>query len=164
MTSSGQSLDWAELLEIRRGARQEGKVVVWTNGCFDLLHVGHVRCLAMAKSLGDLLVVGVNSDSYLRRAKGPGRPLVQVEERLEILNAIRFVDFTIVFDEDTPAAALGRLQPDIHCKGAEYAPPQGKPIPEAEVVASYGGRLAFFPMILGSSTTELIRRIQRLEA
>jgi D-glycero-beta-D-manno-heptose 1-phosphate adenylyltransferase len=159
---STKTVAWPALLGLRAQAKRDGKTLVWTNGCFDLLHVGHVRSLQAARSLGDALVVGVNSDAYLRKAKGPGRPLAPLGERLEVLNALACVDFTVVFDEETPEAALRRLQPDIHCKGADYAPPHGKPIPEAAVVAAYGGRVEFLPMVPGTSTTELIRRIQGL--
>jgi rfaE bifunctional protein nucleotidyltransferase chain/domain len=147
------------LLSWRAAARREGKTVVWTNGCFDLLHVGHVRNLQAARLLGDFLIVGVNGDEAVRRLKGSGRPIVPGAERAEILAALACVDRVVVFEEPTPAESLAALQPDIHCKGADYAPPDGKPIPEAAVVAAYGGRIEFLPLIPLTSTTRLIERI-----
>ncbi len=158
-----KAVSWETLLEWRARARREKKTVVWTNGCFDLLHVGHVRNLQMARNRGDVLVVGVNSDASVRRLKGPGRPLVHEDQRVEVLAALECVDFVVLFDELTPEAALARLQPDIHCKGADYAPPHGKPIPEAAIVAAYGGRIEFLPLVPSLSTTELVRRIHEQE-
>ena len=143
-----------------RKLRTEGKSVVWTNGCFDLLHVGHIRNLHAARNLGDLLIVGVNSDASVQRLKGAARPVLPAADRAELLAALACVDHVIVFDEDTPLEAIRRLQPDIHCKGADYAPPDGKPIPEAATVNAYGGRLEFLPLVAGASTTDLIGRIQ----
>jgi rfaE bifunctional protein nucleotidyltransferase chain/domain len=154
-------IGWPELLELRVQARRLGQTVVWTNGCFDLLHIGHVRNLQAAKNLGNLLIVGVNSDDSVRRLKGEGRPAVTVSERMEVLASLACVDHVISFDDDTPLEAVKRLQPDIHCKGADYAPPNGKPIPEAEVVAAYGGRIEFLPLVPGISTSDLIGRIQQ---
>jgi rfaE bifunctional protein nucleotidyltransferase chain/domain len=157
---SDKALGWEALLERRQRARREGQTVVWTNGCFDLLHAGHVRSLQAARRLGDLLVVGVNGDASVRALKGPGRPVLAAAERLEVLAALECVSHVTVFEELTPEAALLRLRPDIHCKGADYAPPHGKPVPEAEVVRSYGGRIEYLPFVPGLSTSELIRRIR----
>jgi D-glycero-D-manno-heptose 1,7-bisphosphate phosphatase len=151
-----------ELLALRERWRQEGKAVVWTNGCFDLLHVGHVRSLREARGLGDALVVGVNSDQSVRRLKGPERPIVGHAERAELLAALECVDRVVIFDGQTPEPILARLRPDVHCKGAEYAPPHGKPVPEAALVESYGGRVAFLSMAPAISTTELVRRARAL--
>jgi rfaE bifunctional protein nucleotidyltransferase chain/domain len=142
-----------------RGAR---KVIVWTNGCFDLLHAGHARSLRAARALGDVLVVGVNSDASVRRLKGPGRPVMPATERAELIASLACVAHAVVFDKDTPEECIQLLRPDVHCKGADYAPPHGKPIPEAALVESYGGRVAFLPLVEGLSTTELIRRIREL--
>jgi rfaE bifunctional protein nucleotidyltransferase chain/domain len=144
--------------------RAAGKVVVWTNGCFDLFHAGHVRSLRAARALGDVLVVGVNSDGSVRRYKGAGRPVVPAAERAELVAALACVDHVVVFDEDLPEECIRLLRPDVHCKGADYAPPHGKPVPEAALVESYGGRVAFLPLVDGLSSTELIRRIQSLPA
>lgn len=149
------------LLDLRARWRAEGKTVVWTNGCFDLLHVGHVRGLREARGLGDVLVVGVNGDASVRKLKGPGRPIVPEAERAEVLAALACVDRVLVFGEDTPAEVLARLRPDVHCKGADYAPPSGRPIPEAPVVGAYGGRIAFLTFSPGVSTTDIVRRVER---
>jgi len=153
-------VDWDALLAARSRCAGEGKIVVWTNGCFDLLHPGHIRSLQAARRLGDILVVGLNSDDSVRQLKGPGRPVLSEQERAEVLSALACVDYVIVFPELRPDAALMRLKPDVHCKGAEYAPPHGKPIPEMQTVLSYGGRIEFLPYSGGISTTELIRRIR----
>jgi rfaE bifunctional protein nucleotidyltransferase chain/domain len=154
-------VDWDALLAARSRYAREGKIVVWTNGCFDLLHPGHVRSLQAAKQQGDVLIVGLNSDASVRQLKGPGRPVLSELERAEMLSSLACVDYVVIFPELRPDAALLRLKPDVHCKGAEYAPPHGKPIPEMETVASYGGRIAFLPYSDGLSTTELIRRIRQ---
>ncbi|QJW92549.1 nucleotidyl transferase family protein [Frigoriglobus tundricola] len=107
-------------------------------------------------------MVGVNADASVRRLKGPGRPVVPAAERAELVAALAGVDHVVVFDEDTPEACIRLLRPDVHCKGADYAPPRGKPVPEAALVASYGGRVAFLPLVDGLSSTELIRRIRAL--
>jgi rfaE bifunctional protein nucleotidyltransferase chain/domain len=163
-SASDKIVGWPVLLELRARARASGKTVVWTNGCFDLIHVGHVRNLQAARSLGDLLVVGVNSDASVSRLKGAGRPIIPAAERVEILAAFACVDYLIVFEEDTPLEAIRQSQPDIHCKGADYAPPNGKPIPEAAIVESYGGRIEFLPMLPGASTSDLIGRIQKAQS
>ncbi len=157
---SSKLVDWDSLLAARSRYAQERKIVVWTNGCFDLLHPGHVRSLQAAKCLGDVLIVGLNSDDSVRQLKGSGRPVLSELERAEVLSALTCVDYVLIFPELRPDAALLRLKPDVHCKGADYAPPHGKPIPEAETVSSYGGRIEFLPYFGGISTTELIRRIR----
>jgi phosphoheptose isomerase len=152
-------VDWPALLDLRERWRRERRTVVWTNGCFDLLHAGHVRSLDAARLLGDVLVVGLNSDESVRRLKGEGRPIMPAEDRAEVLAALRVVDHVVVYSEDTPEAALERLQPDIHAKGADYAPPNGKPLPERAVVESYGGRVEFLPLVDGVSTTQLAEKL-----
>ena len=110
-----------------------------------------------------MLVVGLTRDASVRSLKGPTRPVLSETERAELLAALSAVDYVIVFPEATPEAALARLKPDIHCKGAEYAPPNGKPVPEAALVTGYGGRVEYLPYIAGISTTELVRRIRSAE-
>jgi rfaE bifunctional protein nucleotidyltransferase chain/domain len=163
LSTAGKLVDWPHLLEIRAQARQQGRTVVWTNGCFDLLHIGHVRTLEAARRFGDLLIVGINSDAAVHQLKGPGRPLVPVGERAELLAALSCVDFVVVFDQTTPETVLSQLRPDVHCKGADYAPPDGKPIPEAAVVKAYGGRVEFLPLVPSCSTTGLVQRIRSEE-
>jgi phosphoheptose isomerase len=150
-------LAWSPLLARRDAWRREGRSVVWTNGCFDLLHGGHLASLRAARAFGDVLVVGVNGDESVRRLKGEGRPIVGAEQRLELVAGLDVVDAVVLFDEDTPVRSLERLRPDIHCKGADW---QGQAIPEREVVEAYGGRIVFTPLVEGLSTTDLVRRIE----
>jgi rfaE bifunctional protein nucleotidyltransferase chain/domain len=153
----------ATLLAQRALWRQQGRTVVWTNGCFDLLHTGHLQSLLQAAALGDILIVGVNSDASVRRLKGSNRPICHQADRAYLLAALACVDFVCILDDDTPVAALSRLQPDIHCKGEEYAPPHGKPIQEMPVVAAYGGQIRFLPRLPGHATTEIIQRLAAAE-
>ncbi|HTR56494.1 MAG TPA: SIS domain-containing protein, partial [Kofleriaceae bacterium] len=125
-----------ELVAWREAARARGKTVVWTNGVFDLFHVGHLQSLREAKRFGDLLVVGVNGDASVKANKGPERPIFPAAERVELLAALELVDAILVFDDATPEAVLAALKPDVHVKGADYA---NKPIPERALVESYGG-------------------------
>lgn len=138
--------------------RREGRRVVFTNGCFDLLHVGHARYLAAARALGDVLVVGVNSDVSVRRLKGPERPLVPERERAELLAALRCVDFVTLFDEATPEAAIAALRPDIHVKGGDY---RAEELPETAVVRSCGGEVKILPFVEGRSTSALVAAIRK---
>jgi D-beta-D-heptose 7-phosphate kinase/D-beta-D-heptose 1-phosphate adenosyltransferase len=147
-----------ELIALRTAWSRTGKTVVWTNGCFDLLHVGHIRSFRDAKALGDILIVGINSDASVRAVKGDSRPIVDQTERAEVIAALEMVDYVTIFDESTPVAALSRLRPDIHCKGAEYADGT-RPMPESEIILSYGGKIRFLPFHPGRSTTELVERI-----
>jgi rfaE bifunctional protein nucleotidyltransferase chain/domain len=148
-----------QLAVMRAQWREQGKRVVWTNGVFDLLHAGHVQSLRSAKALGDILVVGINSDSSTRQIKGPARPLMCEQDRAEVLSALEMVDYVVIFDEPEPSAALARLKPDIHCKGEEYAN-GNRPVPERAVVESYGGEIRFLPLHQGRSTTGLMAKIR----
>ncbi|MGM9571097.1 MAG: D-glycero-beta-D-manno-heptose 1-phosphate adenylyltransferase [bacterium] len=145
-----------ELLSIRERLRAEGKRVVFTNGCFDLLHIGHIRYLAEAKSQGDVLFVGVNSDSSVRKLKGDKRPLVKDVERAELLAALAACDYVTIFDELTPESLIRALQPDVHVKGGDY---RKEDLPEAEIVENYGGEVVLVNLILDHSTTDLIKVI-----
>jgi len=147
-----------ELIAARAAWSRAGKVVVWTNGCFDLLHVGHIRSFRDAKALGDILIVGINSDASARSLKGDARPIVNQADRAELIAALEMVDYVTIFDEPTPVAAISRLRPDIHCKGAEYAD-HTRPMPERDTVLSYGGQIRFLPLHPGRSTTDLVNRI-----
>lgn len=150
------------LEELGANLRAARQVVVWTNGCFDLMHAGHARSLRAARALGDVLVVGINSDRSVRRLKGPDRPILPASERAELIASLECVGHVVVFDDDTPERCLRLLQPDLHCKGRDYEPPHGKPIPEAAIVESYGGKVVYLPLVDRLSTTELIRRIKNL--
>jgi rfaE bifunctional protein nucleotidyltransferase chain/domain len=129
--------------------------VVATGGCFDILHAGHVSCLEAARSLGDALVVLLNSDASVRRLKGPSRPLLTAADRARVLEALEFVDAVVVFDEDTPAEVLDRLRPDVWAKGGDYA---GASLPEAAVLRRWGGQAVVLPYLDGHSTTALVER------
>lgn len=136
--------------------RQRGRKIVFTNGCFDLLHVGHVKYLQAARKLGDVLVLGLNSDDSIRRLKGEGRPLINQLERSHILAALSCVDFVTVFDEDTPITLIERLRPDILVKGSDYAP---EAVVGKDLVESYGGRIELIQFVDGKSTTAIIEKI-----
>jgi phosphoheptose isomerase len=158
VSGSTKELDLPSLLVLRQRWRSEGRTVVWTNGAFDMLHAGHLSSLQAARRLGDILVVGVNADATVTKAKGETRPIFPAHERVAMLAALEVVDYVMVFEEPTPVEVITVLQPDIHCKGADYAPPNGAPIPEAAVVQGYGGRIAFLPLVPDRSTTSTVRR------
>ena len=157
---SSKLISLTQLLPFREQYRRDGKTVVWTNGCFDLLHPGHTASLASAKALGDILIVGLNSDASVKSNKGPTRPVLNEQERAAMLSALVAVDHVVIFEEPTPERILSELKPDIHTKGQEYAPPHGRPVPEANTVLAYGGRLEYLPRVPGISTTELLNRIR----
>jgi len=138
-------------------ARRAGKRVVFTNGCFDLMHVGHVRYLAAARDAGDLLVVAINADASVQRLKGPERPLVPEAARAEVLAALAAVDWVTVFEEDTPAEVIAALLPDVLVKGADWAPDQ---VVGRDTVEAHGGRVQLIPVVEGFSTTALVERIR----
>ena len=138
-------------------ARRAGLSVALANGCFDILHVGHVRYLEGAKAEADVLVVGVNGDASVRRLKGEGRPLMPAAERALLVAALRAVDHVVVFEEDDVSALLLALRPDVHCKGTDYTP---ETVPEREVVRSYGGRVAIVGDAKRHDTRALVARIR----
>src|SRR5215212_3701110 len=137
-------------------ARKHGARIVLANGCFDILHVGHIRYLEGAKQLGDVLVVGVNTDEQVREQKGSGRPFVPERERAEIVAAVRAVDFVTIFQEPTVEQLLLAIRPDIHAKGTDYTE---ETVPERDVVRSYGGRVAIVGDPKDHSTTEMVKRV-----
>jgi rfaE bifunctional protein kinase chain/domain/rfaE bifunctional protein nucleotidyltransferase chain/domain len=141
--------------------RHSGGKVVFTNGCFDLLHRGHLFLLQEARKLGDVLVVGVNSDASARRAKGPGRPVMPEEDRVELLEALPCVDHVLVFDEDTPEALIRRVKPDLHVKGGDHA---GDQLVEGSVVEEFGGEVIVLPLLPGRSASATIKRIRTAAA
>lgn len=138
-----------------------GKRVVFTNGCFDLLHRGHVRYLAAARGLGDVLIVGLNSDASARAIKGPGRPICTAGERAEVLAALGAVDYVTVFDERDPAALIAALEPDILVKGGDW---QAAEIVGSDFVTARGGSVVSLPYVPGASTTDLVGRILARQA
>lgn len=148
-----------EARQLRERLRQAGKTVVFTNGHFDLLHVGHLDYLQKARRLGDALIIGVNGDQSTRRLKGQGRPFVPALERARLLARLRCVDAVLVFDADTADETLRALQPDIYAKGGDYA---HKPLPERATVEAFGGRVELIDFLPGHSTSALIAKIRRL--
>lgn len=148
-----------ELASTLRARQQAGERVVFTNGCFDILHVGHVRYLQAARDLGDLLVVAVNSDASVQSlSKGPERPIIPQEQRMEVLAALGCVDFVVLFSENTPLEVIEMLQPDLLVKGGDWSVDH---IVGREVVESRGGRVRSIPLIPDISTSIIIQRIQQ---
>lgn len=145
-----------DLQQLLAKIRKEGKSIVTTNGCFDILHVGHVRYLEETKKCGDILIVALNSDKSVRSIKGEGRPINNELDRAEVLNALKSVDYVVLFDEDSPANLLDEIKPDVHTKGADY---NVDTLPEAEIIIKNGGRLEFIQFVPGKSTTSTIRKI-----
>lgn len=144
-----------------RERRAAGERIVLTNGCFDLLHPGHVESLRRAREFGDCLVVAINSDESVRRLKGAGRPILPLEDRLELLRALRDVDLVVAFDADTPLEVVQRLQPDVWVKGADW---RDAPLPEAAAVRQAGGQVVYLDLVPGVSTTAIVERIRALPA
>lgn len=141
-----------EALELRKDRK-----LVFTNGVFDILHAGHVRYLEQARTLGDLLVVGVNSDkSVIRLAKGPNRPVNPLEDRIAVLEALRAVSGAVLFEEDTSEALISILKPEVHVKGGDY---QVDDLPESKIVRGYGGEVVILPFLAGRSTTGILKRL-----
>jgi rfaE bifunctional protein nucleotidyltransferase chain/domain len=148
----------AEAGRLAERLRAEGKRIVLANGCFDLLHVGHVRYLDAARRLGDVLFVGINGDAAVARLKGRGRPLMPAVERVELLAALRTVDHVVVFDDDTADALITAVRPDVHAKGTDYTPDS---VPERETVRAYGGRVAIVGDPKDHATRDVIGQIAR---
>lgn len=149
-----------ELLKIRQAAKTQNLRVVWTNGCYDILHAGHVTYLQKSKELGDLLIVGLNSDRSIRSTKGPLRPIVDERERAIVIAALECVDYVIIFQEDSPLNLIETLKPDIYAKGGDYTIDSINQ-DERRLVESYGGDIALIPGVEGNSTTAVINRILR---
>jgi D-beta-D-heptose 7-phosphate kinase/D-beta-D-heptose 1-phosphate adenosyltransferase len=143
--------------EIAERSRSAAQVVVFTNGCFDLLHAGHLQLLEAARAFGDLLVVGINSDESVQRLKGPERPIMPVEDRARLLGGLACVDHVVMFEEDTPEQLIRELLPDVLVKGSDY---QASDVVGREVVEAAGGRIERITLVQGASTTGLIERIR----
>ena len=155
-TAAARVLDRNRLIARVAIARKGGARVVFANGCFDVLHVGHVRYLESARALGDLLVVGVNSDEQVRALKGEGRPFVPERERAEVIASLRAVDFVTVFHEPTVGKLLLAIRPDIHAKGTDYTE---ETVPERDIVRSYGGRVCIVGDPKEHSSTEMLKAV-----
>jgi len=153
----GKIISQDELIQVTAREKRGGRRVVFTNGCFDLLHPGHVRCLAEARALGDVLVVAINSDRSVRGNKGPERPLVTEQDRAEVLAALASVDYVTIFDEPTPRELISRVLPSVLVKGADWALEQ---VAGREEVEAAGGCVVSIPLAPGYSTTNLVQRIR----
>ncbi|HKO03756.1 MAG TPA: D-glycero-beta-D-manno-heptose 1-phosphate adenylyltransferase [Candidatus Acidoferrales bacterium] len=155
----GQVVSQDELIVHVAQSRRNKRRMVFTNGCFDLLHPGHIRCLEEARALGDMLVVAINTDASVRRMKGPGRPVVPEAERAEVLAALAAVDYVTMFDEDTPQQIIARVLPDVLVKGGDWGPDQI--VGRAEVEAA-GGRVVSISLEPGYSTSAMLAKVQGL--
>ncbi len=156
----GRLVNLEELERITAELKSQGSTISFANGHFDLLHVGHLRYLHAERAEGDVLVVGLNGEGSVQRLKGPVRPLVPAVERAEMLAALEPVDFIVVFDDDTPAEVLKRLQPQVHCKGTDYE--TSERVPEFEIVRAYGGRTVLLGDPKDHSTRDLISAAREL--
>ncbi len=144
------------LKSIVRELKNQNLKIVFTNGCFDIIHRGHVEYLNKAKKLGDVLIVGINSDESVKKIKGDKRPIIPLYSRAYILDNLKAVDFVVPFDEETPIELIKIIKPDVHVKGGDY---KEEDLPEAEIVKGYGGEIKIIPLIEGYSTTKIINWI-----
>ena len=135
--------------------KAEGKKIVFTNGCFDILHVGHVRYLKEAKALGDILILGLNSDSSVKSLKGSNRPINNESDRAEVLSSLKAIDYVVIFDEKTAENIVGEVKPDIYAKGGDYSIDT---LPEAKIVAEHGGKTVLLQLVDGKSSTNIINK------
>ena len=149
----------ADIPNMKKSLGIENRTVVFTNGCFDILHLGHVDYLSKAAKLGDFLVVGLNSDASVRRIKGPGRPVQDQRSRSHVLASLQFVDLVVIFEEDTPLHLIKSLKPDVLVKGSDY---QASDIVGYEVVIGNGGRVETIDFVKGYSTTKIIDRVKKI--
>lgn len=152
----GKVVNIDEIVQIVRELKSEGKKVVFTNGCFDILHRGHVEYLAKAKELGDVLIVGLNSDSSVKQIKGDGRPIVSQEDRAFILSNLAFVDYVVIFDEPTPYELISKIIPDVLVKGSDWAI---EDVVGRDIVEANGGRVVLVELTPNRSTTNIIKTI-----
>jgi rfaE bifunctional protein nucleotidyltransferase chain/domain len=150
-------LDERQLADALAKERTAGKTIAFANGCFDVLHVGHLRYLQDAARQADVLVVGINGDESVRELKGAGRPVMSEAERAELISAIRDVSFVTIFHDRSPGRLIGDLKPDVHCKGTDYTPDS---VPEGEIVRAYGGRVAIVGDAKEHSTSEMLKRMK----
>ena len=149
-------IDRNKIVETCKEIRRGGKKIVFTNGCFDILHVGHVRYLTTAKSFGDILIVGLNTDASVKILKGANRPINNEKDRAEVLLGLKAVDYVVLFGERTAENLVAEVRPDVYVKGADYTVDK---IPEAKIVQSYGGRVELVEFVAGHSTTNTIKKI-----
>ncbi|MGI8836402.1 MAG: adenylyltransferase/cytidyltransferase family protein [Pyrinomonadaceae bacterium] len=157
LDATSRILDRNPLIAQIEAAKSEGQTIVLTNGCFDVLHAGHIRYLLGARELGDVLVVAINADAQVRALKGGGRPILSEHDRAELVASIEAVDFVTVFDEPTVEQLLLALRPDVHAKGTDYTE---ETVPERDVVRSFGGRVAIVGDPKNHSTSEMLKRLK----
>ncbi|MGB9607574.1 MAG: D-glycero-beta-D-manno-heptose 1-phosphate adenylyltransferase [bacterium] len=153
----GKIIESDRLTKIVEELRREGKRIVFTNGCFDIIHLGHIRYLREAKSKGDVLIVGLNSDESVKKIKGAKRPIMKEEERAEILASLEMVDYVVIFQETVPDELIKLIKPDVHIKGGDYSSPEE--LPETPLVRSLGGEVVIAKGVEGKSTTNIIKTI-----
>lgn len=153
----GKVIERFKLEEVVNQIKKQGKTIVATNGCFDILHVGHVKYLKKSRSFGDVLIVGLNSDASVKSIKGPTRPINNENDRAEVLCALSSVDYVVLFDEDSPRDLLDAIKPNVYTKGADYTL---KTLPEADVVLKNNGWVEFIDFVEGKSTTKIIDKIK----
>lgn len=159
--SNRRVLPLSQLIQMVRRLRRQGKTIAFTNGCFDLLHSGHLDTLERTKRLADVLVVGINSDASVRRLKGPSRPVVPQAERARLVAALKPVDYVVIFSEETPLQVIQTLQPDLLAKGGDWS---AKEVVGKDLVEYCGGKVLLMPYLTGHSTTRLLQRIRRIKA
>ncbi len=156
--SAHKLVSLVELREIVREARQKKLQIVFTNGCFDLIHIGHIRYLREASKYGDILITAINSDESVKNLKGSGRPVFNEHERAEMLSCMEFIDYIIIFNEDDVSALLLALKPDFHAKGTDYTPDT---VPEKDIVSSYGGRVIITGDDKSRSSRDLVKHFKK---
>ena len=154
-------IDRKDAAQFCEGLRRQNKKIVFTNGCFDIIHAGHVRYLTAAKNFGDLLIVGLNTDESVRRLKGANRPINNQDDRAEVLLGLKAVDHVIFFGEQTAENLIAEVKPDIYVKGGDYTL---ETLPEAKIVQSYGGRVEFVNLVAGRSTTNIVKKILEVKS
>ncbi|TWT52134.1 SIS domain-containing protein [Allorhodopirellula solitaria] len=156
---TGKAVSMSELLALREFWREAGVRMVWTNGCFDLLHAGHLQSLQYAREAGDVLVVGLNTDASIATLKGPSRPINRQENRVSVLAGLDAVSYVVLMDELDPCSTLDQLRPDFHCKGADYRDVPDAKIPEKAIVERHGGKVIYAPLAAGLSTTAIAEQL-----
>lgn len=150
-------IDKDKIKNIAEQLKAEGKTIVFTNGCFDILHAGHVRYLGAARNLGDCLILGLNSDQSVRTLKGPTRPINNQDDRAEVISALSAVDYVVIFEEATAENLVAEIKPTIYVKGGDY---NVKELPEAAIAAQYGGKTILIPEVPGRSSSNIINKIK----
>lgn len=154
----GYVISRAEAKKLVQELKEQNKTIVFTNGCFDILHIGHVRYLKESAKFADIMIIGLNSDSSVKRLKGETRPINNESDRAELLSELGFVDYVVIFEEDSPVNLLDEIKPDIYTKGADYTL---ETLPEAPTVLKNGGRVEFIDLVVGKSTTNVIKKIEQ---